>query len=357
MQKTGGSVLKRSRIFKSGINRRAMKAARESIALLLTEEKQGKADYSSNYLVRKIFIDKHNQKFQSAMEYLMTYGWAILIIAVVLGALYSLGVFNSNNFAPKAPPGSCQVFRPNGPGTTSFINLEGVCNGELPEYVASFNGQSSIIAISSIPTTPQSSITIAGWVYISGFTSSNGDQEWWTDSASSSSIGLQSYPNTFPGATSTDLVFFLHNATNAGYGGCNLPANLNTWYFVAEQVNGNVATLYVNGMPVSGCTFNYPNPGTETYITIGGYTPSSTGAGNIMDGFIANLQIYNTSLSSNEIQAIYAEGIGGAPIDLQNLVGWWPLNGNANDYSGNGNNGVPSNVMFVSNWYSGYTPP
>jgi len=29
------------------------------------------------------------------MEYLMTYGWAILIIAVVLGALFQLGVFNS----------------------------------------------------------------------------------------------------------------------------------------------------------------------------------------------------------------------------------------------------------------------
>ncbi len=35
---------------------------------------------------------------QSAMEYLMTYGWAILIIAVVLGALYSLGIFNGANF-------------------------------------------------------------------------------------------------------------------------------------------------------------------------------------------------------------------------------------------------------------------
>lgn len=31
---------------------------------------------------------------QSAMEYLITYGWAILIIAVVLGALFSLGVFS-----------------------------------------------------------------------------------------------------------------------------------------------------------------------------------------------------------------------------------------------------------------------
>jgi len=37
-------------------------------------------------------------KAQSAMEYLMTYGWAILIIAVVLGALFQLGVFNSSSF-------------------------------------------------------------------------------------------------------------------------------------------------------------------------------------------------------------------------------------------------------------------
>ncbi|MGC8687771.1 MAG: hypothetical protein ACP5RM_03710, partial [Candidatus Micrarchaeia archaeon] len=33
-------------------------------------------------------------KAQSAMEYLMTYGWAILVIAVVLGALFTLGIFN-----------------------------------------------------------------------------------------------------------------------------------------------------------------------------------------------------------------------------------------------------------------------
>lgn len=36
-------------------------------------------------------------KLQSAMEYLMTYGWAILIIAVVLGALFSLGIFNTSS--------------------------------------------------------------------------------------------------------------------------------------------------------------------------------------------------------------------------------------------------------------------
>ena len=88
-----------------------------------------------------------HQRFalQSAMEYLMTYGWAILIIAVVLAALFELGVFNPMTFAPKAPPGSCQVVRPEGVGTTNFISLSGECNGELPQYVAQFNGGNSYI--------------------------------------------------------------------------------------------------------------------------------------------------------------------------------------------------------------------
>jgi len=33
------------------------------------------------------------------MEYLMTYGWAILIIAVVLSVLFSLGLFNGSNLS------------------------------------------------------------------------------------------------------------------------------------------------------------------------------------------------------------------------------------------------------------------
>ncbi len=51
------------------------------------------------------------RKIQSAMEYLMTYGWAILIIAVVLVILFSLGITNPLFFAPKAIAGSCQVVR------------------------------------------------------------------------------------------------------------------------------------------------------------------------------------------------------------------------------------------------------
>ena len=53
----------------------------------------------TSILVKK---KREKSKAQSAMEYLMTYGWAILIIAVVLAALFELGVFNGSNLAPQA---------------------------------------------------------------------------------------------------------------------------------------------------------------------------------------------------------------------------------------------------------------
>ncbi len=35
---------------------------------------------------------------QAAMEYLMTYGWALLILVTVIGVLFSMGVFNPQNY-------------------------------------------------------------------------------------------------------------------------------------------------------------------------------------------------------------------------------------------------------------------
>ena len=70
------------------------------------------------------------------------------------------------------------------------------------------------------------------------------------------------------------------------------------------------------------------------------------------NGFISNVQIYNTPLSQNYIIALYDEGIGGAPINLQHLVEWWPLNRDTNDCSGNDNNGVGTGISFISQWTS-----
>ncbi|MGC8478840.1 MAG: LamG-like jellyroll fold domain-containing protein [Candidatus Micrarchaeia archaeon] len=322
-----------------------------------THRQDSESRNSLNPKIRIRHAGKVFSKAQSAMEYLMTYGWAILIIAVVLGALFQLGVFNANNFAPKAPPGSCQVFRPNGPGTTSFINLEGICSGELPQYVAQFNGQSSYIIIPH-----SSSYAVTGAFSIS----------WWFSSALPLTASFDGEMLT--SRQPTDTTFDMQLIGGGAYGGSGwsglhgdigtgtgtwlstsvdyeFPFSQNTWYNVVVVFTTTGWSIFLNGKNVSSGTYNgIPSLlDSNSYLKIG--TPAP------FFGSIANVQIYNTSLSSNDIEALYQEGIGGAPIDLQNLVGWWPLNGDANDYSGNGNNGVPTNVTFTSNWWSGYTPP
>ena len=44
---------------------------------------------------------RYNKKGQAAMEFLMTYGWAILAAVVVIGALAYFGVFSPGQYAPK----------------------------------------------------------------------------------------------------------------------------------------------------------------------------------------------------------------------------------------------------------------
>ncbi len=45
-------------------------------------------------------LEDGNDKAQSAMEYLITYGWAILVLSIILAALFMLNVFNPSAFAP-----------------------------------------------------------------------------------------------------------------------------------------------------------------------------------------------------------------------------------------------------------------
>ena len=289
------------------------------------------------------------------MEYLMTYGWAILIIAVVLAALFELGVFNPMTFAPKASPGSCQVVRPEGVGTTDFISLSGECNGELPQYVAQLGNSPAYILIEKDPYIPgaaSGSRTISLWFNSlapgpSGtvFTQPRAGQPN-LDVCGSFNLGAED-------SGGNRIVFGLHKCDNDIWT-YSPRAPYNVWNFVAVSYNNlsDTVTFYVNDNTTGPITNNGMLPSNGNF-TIGGWDDYWS----TLSGYVSNVQVYNTALSVNDIQALYQEGIGGAPINIQSLAGWWPLNGNANDYSGNGNNGVPTNVIYTSNWYSGYSAP
>jgi len=68
------------------------------------------------------------KKAQAAMEFLMTYGWAILVVLVVIGALAYFGVLNPQNLLPEKctlPMGLyCRDHRVDGTLNTVNFRLE-----------------------------------------------------------------------------------------------------------------------------------------------------------------------------------------------------------------------------------------
>jgi len=222
-----------------------------------------------------------------------------------------------------------------------FLSSSSLENGQ--EYAAQFNGQSSVIHTNLLfPSTNTVNFTVTGWIdsqliipHNPGgiVDADNGNNGW----------GLYYWQGN-PG----DLDFWILGqgyTQDMDFG----PVYPNIWTFfsITYWYTGSAwyADGYINGKLVDGPV---QRGGIVEPLPFGieiGQIRETTSY--MMNGSMTNIQIYNTSLSANEIQALYQEGIDGAPVDLQHLVAWWPLNGNANDYSGNGNNGTQYNV-----WYS-----
>ena len=117
----------------------------------------------------------------------------------------------------------------------------------------------------------------------------------------------------------------------------------NQWYFFTFIKNGDNYKFYVNGSleidtvgaisPISYlCGMNI---GIQ-YSAIEGYN-------NGFDGKLDDYRIYNRVLNSTEITSLYNEG------NLSTcLVASYPFNGNANDVSGNGNNGTVNGATLTT---------
>jgi hypothetical protein len=301
------------------------------------------------------------------MEYLMTYGWAILIIAVVLGVLFQLGVFSGSALTPKAAPGACQVVRLGGQ-----VSLEGECQGQLPQYVGQFPSNSFYsVPYSSADIWGGGSYTITAWVNVHGPVTTSGAEQAFVEDGWGCISGLLDarYTGYYVAVVSED--YGSGSTCGVFAGGVSERSATHAYYNTWEFVTGVLHYTSGTGNYLAACVNAVCSNLTWTFGTPADYNPElpttqfgSVGCCNpLYDNIsMANVQVYNVSLSSNEIEALYLEGIGGAPIKIQNLVGWWPINGNAQDYSGNNNNaGIQTyyslNPSMNGTWDVQYTPP
>ncbi len=164
--------------------------------------------------------------------------------------------------------------------------------------------------------------------------------------------------NVVPFTFSNPYQLYLDTATCFGFNtdhsdayGINPTGLSGNWVFVtAVFYNGGItgnSLIYINGnlQPETQCAGSANSGTASTAVHLG--TNDGIG-GYYFGGDLANVQIYNTSLTPPQVQKLYQEGISAVPLSNNALVSWWPLNGNANDYSGHssGNAALHNGIFF-----------
>lgn len=297
------------------------------------------------------------KKNQNAIEFIISYSWALMLIAIALAVLYSLGIFSPSLFTPKAVAGACFVHRSDY-GTA----LDGVCGNLQPQYVMGARGVGDYVLAKDSGSTLSplnilGNITITAWIKVYGSPYHDiVDKEY----QYGMKLDIKNQPN--PCVPSNNPGWCLEWDTNNSWIGNGFPipnAAYGQWMFLAVTLQGSTKYWYANGHLIGTLTSVPSLAHTHANVTIGAISSGWTGYGSAewFNGTISNVQIYNVSLSANDIDALYLEGIGGVPISAQRIVGWWPLNGNGNDYSGNNDSDVQQQITYTTAWSSGYTTP
>ncbi len=157
-------------------------------------------------------------------------------------------------------------------------------------------------------------------------------------------------------STYQDAGLYISSAGNVAFDGyttypaSNLPLTTNSWHFVGYTYSGgsNVVVYQDSNTPQTlalSSALNTILPASDA-ADIGKQSNGFTGQQ--FPGSIANIQVYNSVLTSTQVSALYAAGYGGTPFSKSNLVAWWPLNYSTIDYSGSLNTGNAKNVTYTA---------
>ena len=229
--------------------------------------------------------------------------------------------------------------------TYGFTNIGIFINGSYAPglHVAKFNGVDSYISVPARPKlSPQAltgGISVCGWYRING--NSIAAYNGLLYKGAEYSVGSGGGRGGF-------TVFGSSGGTIAATYNVPLTSNvLGKWYSFCFAYNGSSANYYLNGTQYAVTVgANGVAAASSSPLIIG--AGSASGYSNVS---VANLQLYNSVLPASRVGGIYSSGIFGGPSNSSNLVGWWPLLGDGNDYGGGSLVGFPNNMVYTSASY------
>lgn len=241
---------------------------------------------------------------------------------------------NANDYSGHNQNGGAIDTYPTPFNLTSFPNATAG-----PMEAAVFNGVGSRVDLgNSLILEPLRSLSISMWINASAAQPTAHPQLM----SDNGSVGNQGYNLSF---SSGELVFTVREFTQP-YGGCTTNSGTavvldGKRHFVAGIYNGTAVSIYLDG------TLYGSSPCTDNPINYS--SPSNGLIGRGFNGLISNVQFYSTALTSYNITSMYLQGRTGFPSVLSNLTAWYPLDGDANDYSAYGDNGTATSVSYAAN--------
>lgn len=177
---------------------------------------------------------------------------------------------------------------PNGQGCSLRMN------GSSDQYAVASNVSTRIVSntfsISIWSKSAQPTWNLGGWIL--------------TSSQGCTNNGFMIYPS----ATAKTVVFYLGTGGNV-WSITGNPGDITQWHQYGMTYDGQVFTAYIDGKSVGkstlGVTLDYSALGT---LNMGGHYKGGCNA-NSGDGWIDNAQIFNKSLTAQDMETLYAEGL------------------------------------------------
>ena len=229
-----------------------------------------------------------------------------------------------------------------------------------PALVTGFDGYQSYAAVAGNTVEAQPE-TVTAWVYdtASPAQAAQNIRSEIFDVSAHSGTGFETTYLNLQGNSAC----FLYSPASSNYLCSTNPISQGSWYFVAGTYNASgssaVENVYIDGAIANSITVSKVL-GTAGSINVSIGACWQCSLPYYMNGRIANVQEYSNALSPGAIALLYGEGIGGGPLPAQGLTGWYPMDGNANDYSGGNQNAssvntypLPFNYGSVSNSSTG----
>ncbi len=130
------------------------------------------------------------------------------------------------------------------------------------------------------------------------------------------------------------------------------PVSNNSWTNIVWVYSNTNLYLYINGSLTTTSTILNINTTAQNFM-FGNTVLNSLGQYEKYKGAIDDVVIWNRALTQQEITNIYNSSLPQtaclpANVPTTGLVGYWPFCGNANDESGNGNNGTNNGATLTA---------